>query len=189
ASLDQFGFLTRACLAALEAFTPFDTNVLYAVLHEAIYCDGPGAASDWAAHRVGLALARDPASPFAWLRPDFSLASSTAPLFFAGEMIFPFHFDTYPELMALADVARKLASYADWPALYDIRRLRDNAVPVYAASYVDDMYVDSLLARDTARLVRGVKVFETNVLHHSALRARPDEVMQQLFRLRDDVLD
>ncbi|KAG5943896.1 hypothetical protein E4U53_006988 [Claviceps sorghi] len=189
ASLDQFGFLTRACLVALEAFTPFDTNIIYAILHEAIYCDGPGRASDWAAHRVGLALARDAASPFAWLRPDFSLASSAAPLFFAGEMIFPFHFDTYPELIPLRDVARRLASYADWPALYDARRLRDNPVPVYAASYVDDMYVDSLLARDTARLVRGTKVFETNVLYHSALRARTDDVMQQLFRLRDDVLD
>ncbi|KAG6002650.1 hypothetical protein E4U21_002910 [Claviceps maximensis] len=194
ASLDQFGFFTRACLVALEAFTPFDTNIIYAILHEAIYCDGPAAPnspSDWAAHRVGLALAHEEGSPFAWLRPDFSVSptSSAAPLYFSGEMIFPFHFDTYPELIPLREVAQKLASYGDWPALYDAQRLRENAVPVYAASYVEDMYVDHHFARDTATLVRGTKVFETNVMYHNALRTKADEVMQQLFRLRDDVLD
>ncbi|KAG6002946.1 hypothetical protein E4U43_001002 [Claviceps pusilla] len=194
ASLDQFGFFTRACLVALEAFTPFDTNIIYAILHEAIYCDGPNRTSNWAAHRVGLALVNaaqdnNSHSPYDWLRRDFKFSQSTGPLFFSGEMIFPFHFTTYPELIPLREVARKLASYADWPALYDKQRLRENTVPVYAASYIEDMYVDYDLARETAKLVRGAKVFETNVMYHNALRAKADEVMQQLFRLRDDVLD
>ncbi|KAG5974959.1 hypothetical protein E4U55_007950 [Claviceps digitariae] len=195
ASLDQFGFFTRASLVALEGFTPFDTNIIYAILHEAIYCDGPNSASEWAAHRIGLTLAQESSSssstpsPFAWLRPDFTVSPSMEPLYFSGEMIFPFFFDTYPELIPLREVAHKLASYTDWPALYDEQRLRDNAVPVYAASYIEDMYVESHLARETAKLVKGAKVFETNVMYHSALRAKADEVMTQLFKLRDDVLD
>lgn len=194
ACLDQFGFLPRAPLAALEAFTPFDNNIIYAILHEAIYCDGPGSASDWAALRVGRALAaKDSGSsggnPFAWLQPDFSVSKYTGPLYFSGEMIFPLHFETYPELHCLQEAAMKLAKYDQWPALYDQQRLRENTVPVYAASYIEDMYVDYHLARETSKLVRGTKVFETNVMYHNALRAKSDEVMQQLFNLRDDVLD
>lgn len=183
-SLDQFGFLTRASLVPLEGWTPFDTNIIYAILHEAIYCDGPGSVSRWAASRVGKGL-----EPFAWLTPGFSTASSTAPLYFSGEMVFPLHFETYPELQALREEAEALANRDDWPALYDQEKLRMNHVPVYAASYVEDMYVDYDFARDTAKLVKNTKVFETNVMYHSALRAKSEEVLQQLFSLRDDVID
>ncbi|KID80151.1 Proline iminopeptidase [Metarhizium brunneum] len=185
ASLDQFGFFTRAALAPLESFTPFDTNIIYAILHEAIYCDGPRGPSNWAANRVGRILG----GPYSWLNPDFAAAQSTGPLYFSGEMIFPFHFDTYPELTPLRDVAEKLATYTDWPALYDEARLRNNKVPFYAASYVEDMYVEYHLAKDTSDMVKGSKVFETNVMYHNAVRAKADEVMHQLFSLRDDVLD
>lgn len=61
-------------------------------------------------------------------------------------------------------------------------------VPVYAASY-NDMYVDQVLARVTASRIKGIKVFETNVLFHSALRAKPDEVIRELLALRDDTID
>ncbi|KAM5351646.1 hypothetical protein ACJ41O_004369 [Fusarium nematophilum] len=184
ASLDQFGFFTRVSLTLLESWTPFDTNIIYAILHEAIYCDGPGSASSWSAYRVGKAL-----EPFAWLNSDFSVASTTGPLYFSGEMVFPDHVDTYIGLQELKEEANQLASYKDWPALYDQERLRKNRVPVYAASYVEDMYVDYDFARDTAKLVQGTKTFETNVMYHSALRAKSEEVLQHLFNLRDDVLD
>ncbi|KAF7559771.1 hypothetical protein G7046_g4363 [Stylonectria norvegica] len=183
-SLEMFGFFTRASLAPLESWTPFDTNIIYAILHEAIYCDGPGSASDWAAFRVGRS---QPA--FAWLEPGFSVESTTGPLYFSGEMIFPMHFETFPELKALREVAQRLARFKDWPALYDQDQLRKNEVPVYAASYIDDMYVDYGFAKDTAKLVKGTKVFETNTMYHSALRSRTDEVLQNLFALRDDVID
>ena len=186
ASLDQFGFFTRSSLAALETFTPFDTNIIYAILHEAIYCDGPDSSSDWAANRVGRAVS----GPFAWLHPQFTVSEAgDGPLYFSGEMVFPFHFETYPELMSLRSVAHMLASIGDWPSLYDQQRLRNNTVPVYAASYVEDMYVEYNLARETSKMVKGCKVFETNVMYHNAVRAKADEVMQQLFSLRDDVLD
>jgi hypothetical protein len=37
-------------LTQVENWIDFDTNPLYAIMHEAIYCQG--AASKWAAHRV-----------------------------------------------------------------------------------------------------------------------------------------
>ncbi|RFU79119.1 proline iminopeptidase [Trichoderma arundinaceum] len=188
ASLDQFGFLTRASLAPLETFTAFDTNIIYAILHEAIYCDGPGSVSNWSANRVGQTLAQ-----FSWLtRDNTSITSSTAPdqpLIFSGEMIFPFHFETYPELIPLRVVAERLANASDWPALYDVDQLRKNEVPVYAAAYIPDMYVDYAISKDTASLVKGIKTFETNTMHHNAVRAKAEEVFQNLFNLRDDVLD
>lgn len=183
-SLDQLGFFTRAALQAVETFTTFDANIIYAILHEAIYCDGPGQASNWSAYRVGRAL-----EPFSWLNPGRDCSKPDQPLYFSGEMIFPLHFETYPELIPLREVAEKLAATADWPRLYDEQQLRNNSVPVYAMSYVEDMYVDYDFARHTAKLVRGTKVAETNIMYHSALRAKSEEVLQTLFSLRDDVLD
>ncbi|RDA83263.1 hypothetical protein CP532_0980 [Ophiocordyceps camponoti-leonardi (nom. inval.)] len=184
ASLDQFGFFTRATLQQFETFTLFDSNIIYAILHEAIYCDGPGKPSNWAAYRVGRQKDLEPF--FAWLKPDWDDAD---PVYFAGEMIFPLHFETYPELVSLRPVAEKLAAVDDWPRLYDEEQLRDNTVPVYAMSYIDDMYVDNNFARETANLVKGTRVVETNVMYHSALRSKADEVLQALFSMRDDVLD
>lgn len=183
-SLDQFGYLSRASLTPFETSTPFDNNLIYAILHEAIYCDGPGYASRWAAQRVG-----QDREAFSWLNPGTSVSSSAEPVYFSGEMIFPSHFDTYPELVPLKEVAEKLALYDDWPALYDKAQLSKNEVPVYAASYIDDMYVDYEFARETASLVRGIKTFETNMMYHSALRIKTDDVLQNLFGLRDDVMD
>ncbi|RBQ87249.1 hypothetical protein VDGD_04283 [Verticillium dahliae] len=188
-NLDQFGHLTRAALAAVESYNPLDTNPIYAILHEAIYCYEPGVASNWAAHRVGSRLA-----PYAWLDSAKPLVLDEAdddrePLYFSGEMIFPFHLDTHPELRLLKPAADLLAAHAEWPALYDLDQLRRNDVPVYAASYVDDMYVDSRIARETAAAVRGCKVFETNTMYHNAMRAKTGEVLGELFKLRDNTID
>ncbi|KAM0283612.1 hypothetical protein ACHAQH_002390 [Verticillium albo-atrum] len=188
--LDQFGFLDRAALTAVESYNPLDTNPIYALLHEAIYCYKPGVASKWAAQRVGSRL-----TPYAWLDDSSKPLSldeaddESKPLYFSGEMIFPFHIDTYPELQALKPAADLLAAYDEWPALYDLDQLRRNEVPVYAASFVDDMYVDSRIARETAAAVRGCKVYETNTMYHNALRAKTGEVLGELFKLRDGTID
>ncbi len=36
----QFGHLTRATLGAIESAVPFDNHLIYAILHEPIYCQG-----------------------------------------------------------------------------------------------------------------------------------------------------
>lgn len=51
---DQFDFITRPTLYAIEDLLTFDETVLYAVLHEAIYCERE--ASHWAAKRVASSL-------------------------------------------------------------------------------------------------------------------------------------
>ncbi|KZL86661.1 proline iminopeptidase [Colletotrichum incanum] len=183
--LDQFGFFTRASLTDFEQATSFDSNIIYAILHEAIYTEKPGIASNWAAYRVGRALEQ-----FSWLDKEPTISEYTAaPLYFSGEMIFPLHFETYPELIELRETAEILARFDEWPDLYDHEQLRNNTVPVYAAGYIDDMYVDYEFAKETAALVKGTKVYETNQLYHSALRGRTEDVMRELFRLRDDPID
>jgi pimeloyl-ACP methyl ester carboxylesterase len=184
-SLDQFGFLTRASLAPMETFTSFDTNIIYAILHEAIYCDGPNDISNWASDRVAREL-----DIFSWLSTNGSIAANNSePLLFAGENIFPFFFDTYPELIPLKSVANKLAKVDDWTHIYDKEQLAKNEVPVYAVSYVDDLYVDYEYAKDTAELVKGTKTWETNAYPHSGLRTNTEEVLNGLFNLRDNVMD
>lgn len=184
-SLDQFGFLSRASLAPMETFTAFDTNIIYAILHEAIYCNGPNDVSNWASDRVAREL-----NLFSWLSSNGSVPSnSSEPLLFAGENIFPFFFDTYPELIPLKSVANKLAAVDDWTYIYDQEQLAKNDVPVYAAVYIDDLYVDYEYSKDTARLVKGTKTWETNAYYHSGLRTNTEEVLGALFNLRDNVID
>jgi hypothetical protein len=60
--------------------------------------------------------------------PQSASSVSEAPLFFSGEMIFPFLFDIFPELEKLAVVADELAKYSGWPELYDLFQLARNEV-------------------------------------------------------------
>lgn len=97
--------------------------------------------------------------------------------------------DSYPELDTLRETAEIVAKIDDWPDLYDEAQLAKNEVPVYSATYVDDMYVHFDYARQTASKIRGCKHFITNIWYHNALRGKSDELMKQLFALRDDVID
>lgn len=185
ADLDNFGVFSRATLNALEQDGGWDSAPIYTLLHEPCWCFGPGVAGRWAAERIGQGL-----KEYQWLRNDWPGTASLGdqPLFFSGEMIFPFHFETCSELVQMKETAHILANYDEWPSLYDIEQLGKNEVPVYAASY-NDMYVDAGLARVTASRIKGIKVFETNVLFHSALRAKSDEVFRELLALRDDTIE
>ncbi|KAK0389619.1 hypothetical protein NLU13_3194 [Sarocladium strictum] len=182
-SLDQFGFLSRASLSAVETSVPFDENIIYAILHEAIYCDGPEP-SAWSASRVGKQV-----EGYWWLKEGHEKSRPDEPLYFSGEHVFPFYFETYAELRPLKEVAEKLAHVDDWSPLYDVDQLRRNKVPVYAATFIEDLYVNYELACRTAKLVKNTKVFETNLLYHNALRAKTEEVLPRLFSLRDEVID
>ncbi len=82
-----------------------------------------------------------------------------------------------------------IAAKDDWPQLYDEAQLARNEVPVYAAAYVDDMYVDFEFSMETARKIKGCKVHITNAFYHDAIRSRAGETMKALFNLRDDCID
>ena len=174
--LTQFGHLTRPTVIALERAQSFDSNVIYTLLHEPCYCSGT--ASKWSAEQV-LAI-----------YPEFGLQNiNDNPVFFTGEMVYPFMLESYSELRKLAPVAEALAKTEDWPELYDWNQLAKNEVPVYAAVYYDDMYVDFDLSMETAGKIKGCKTYVTNAMYHDAIRSKMDDVFKALFNLRDDTID
>lgn len=142
-------------LMGVETATSFVSRPLYALLHESIYC--AGFASRWAAHRV-----RDG-------RPE--LSPDARPLQPTGEMIFPWMFDVDRSLAPLREAAELLAAHDGWPALYDLERLAANPVPVAAAIYHDDMYVESAYSLETAARVAGMRTWVTNEFSHDGLRS------------------
>jgi hypothetical protein len=111
------------------------------------------------------------------------------PIYFTGEMVFDWMLDDYSELIKLKSVGNDLASYSEWPALYDEKQLAKNEVPVYAAVYVDDMYVDYGFSMETAGKIKGCKTFITNSMYHDAVRSKMEDVTKNLFALRDDTID
>jgi hypothetical protein len=96
---------------------------------------------------------------FFW--PPRTKQASLCPLF-TGEMIFSWMFLDYAELRPLAQVAGMLAKEKDWPALYDLEQLAKNEVPVAAVTYVEDMYVDYGLSKETKEKIRGCQQWITN---------------------------
>ncbi|PGH04654.1 hypothetical protein AJ80_08488 [Polytolypa hystricis UAMH7299] len=174
--LEIFGFLTTPTLARLGSATTMDNTILYAVLHESIYCQGQ--ASNWSADRL--------ISKFDHFHNE---GNESGQFFFTGEMIYRHMFTSSPELIQVKEAADIVATYDDWPDLYDEEQLAKNEVPVYAATFIDDMYVHYQLATETAQKIKGCKQFITNTMYHNAIRADSEAVMKQLFALRDDTID
>ncbi|WP_327092764.1 alpha/beta hydrolase [Nonomuraea sp. NBC_01738] len=149
---------------------------LYSLLHEATYAQGEGA-TNWSAHRI---RAEFPAF-------DAGVAfDSGAPVLFTGEMIYPWMFDDDPALRPFGKAAELIAGRTAWPALYDLDRLRANTVPVAAAIYYDDMYLDCDLSIATARVIRGLRPWITNEYQHNALRTSNGVVLDHLIGLLRD---
>ena len=141
-------------LQSVMVETSYAQGPIYA-LQEYLY-GAPGAPTGWAADRE---IAR---------RPEF--AAGADPVLFTGETMFRWMFDQIPLLRPFAEAADVLAAVDDWPALYDLDRLAGNDVPVVAAVYFDDMYVDADLSLDTARRVGSVRPWVTNEYEHDGLR-------------------
>ncbi|NEB82492.1 alpha/beta hydrolase [Streptomyces sp. SID14478] len=156
----------------------YASHPLYALVHESIYGQG-GPATDWSAQRVRGEF------------PQFDGAKALAsggPLFFTGESVHPWQFDCDPALRPLREAAHLLAARTEWPALYDTARLAANEVPVAAAVYHDDMYVDTEHALRTARAIRGLRPWVTNEFEHDGLRAGGPRVLDRLLGMvRGDV--
>lgn len=179
--LALFGHITRPTVARITSQIPFDEVVIYAVLHEPCYCQGT--ASNWSAQRMRDSMGRE------FQIANEGGAGSGKPVYFTGEMIFPWMFEDYGELKRIAIQAEKVQQFEEWPALYDVEQLQKNEVPVYAAVYIDDMYVDFDFSMETAKIIKGCKTYVTNAMYHDAVRSRMDEVTKALFSLRDDSID
>lgn len=152
--LDEAAGLPETFLHQVLARSSYADNPLFAALQESIYGHGPGATA-WAAEAE---RAR---------RPEF--AETARPLLFTGEMIYPWMFEEIRALRPFRGAVELLAGRADWPPLYDLDRLAANEVPLAAAVYFDDMYVDSGLQLDTASRVGNARAWVTNEYEHDGI--------------------
>ncbi|MEU1026845.1 alpha/beta hydrolase, partial [Streptomyces sp. NPDC005904] len=92
-------------------------------------------------------------------------------------------FDSDPALRPLRESAELIAARSDWPRLYDVDRLAANEVPVAAAIYHDDLYVDTEHSLSTARAVRGLRTWVTDEFEHDGLRVGGPRVLDRLLAL------
>jgi pimeloyl-ACP methyl ester carboxylesterase len=156
----SYRFLTQ-----VAGHLPFDTNPIYALLHEAIYCQG--AASNWSAHRMDQ---------------EFGVLNSH-PFRYTGEMVYPWMFQSYSRLKPLAEAAEILAQKADWPNLYDADILAKNTVPCAAMIYDQDMYVERHLSVKTADSIGQMRTWVTNEFEHNGLRVDGPRILEYLLDL------
>ncbi|MEU1129107.1 alpha/beta fold hydrolase [Streptomyces sp. NPDC005900] len=165
--------LSDAFQENVQALLSYAGNPLYAVLHEAIYAQGERPTA-WAAERVRAEF------------PRFDAGKTLAgdePLLFTGEAVQRWMFDSDPALRPLRESAELIAARSDWPRLYDVDRLAANEVPVAAAIYHDDLYVDTEHSLSTARAVRGLRTWVTDEFEHDGLRVGGPRVLDRLLAL------
>jgi pimeloyl-ACP methyl ester carboxylesterase len=158
--------ISYAFLRGVENALYFDTNPIYAILHEPCYAEGT--ACNWSADRIRAEF------------PEFAITPA-GPVLFTGEMVYPWMFDEYRALQPLKAAAHILAQFEGWPQLYDKEVLRQNTVPVAAAMYYNDMYVDRLLSEEAASIIKGSKVWATSEYEHNGLRADGEKLLGRLF--------
>jgi hypothetical protein len=140
----------------------FERNPIYAILHESSYADG--VATRWSAQRV--------------MPPEYA----DMPELLTGEHVFPWMFEDYGALAPLREAAGLLAEH-EWPRLFDEAQLQANEVPVAAAVYADDLYVERTFSEETAALIRGARAWVTNEYEHNGLRADGDRILGRLIDL------
>ena len=158
--------LSQGFLYAVAELTSTSTNPLYWTLQEFIYADGELARPiDWAADRV---IADTP-----------QLATDARPLMFYGEAALPWMFDENPVLAPFAAAERLLMSDVDFGRLYDLDALARNTVPLQAAVYFDDLYVDCGLQLDTLSRVGRSHAWVSNAFEHDGLHG--SRVFKHLF--------
>ncbi len=160
--------LSYSFLRRFENSLWFETNPIYAILHESIYCEE--IASNWSAERVRSEY------------NEFEIVHNQ-PVFFTGEMVYPWMFDEYEHLRPLKEAGEILATYDGWPLLYDKSILGLNTVPCAAVIYYNDMYVERTLSEETAQTIRGMKLWVTNEYDHDGLRVDGEKVLGHLLNM------
>ena len=142
-------------MGALQGLTQA-TSPLYWPLQELIYADGT------LDEPIGWAAAREYES-----RPEFS--AEARPLMFVGEACLPWIFEDDPLLAPFKPAMDLLMEDTEFDRLYDPARLAANEVPLQAAVYFDDAYVDSGLQLDTLSRVGTSHAWVTNEFEHDGL--------------------
>ena len=162
------GQLSYSFLRSVESLTStFETNSLYALLHESIYCEGE--ASRWAAARAKKNF------------PAFKADSKS--FHFTGEMVYPSFFTDYKELKKVEEAANILAEKDDWPQLYQVEKISGASCRVAALIYDDDAFVEKEFSIETAKLLPDCNVWLTNEYEHDGLRQAPKRIIERLLQL------
>ena len=129
---------------------------LYWPLQEFIYANGElDEPIRWAAQRV-----RDE-------HPEFN--TDVRPLNFTGECMFPWMFERENALRPFKPAMDVLMGDTHFGMIYDADQLARNEVPLQAAVYYDDMYVDSGLQLDTLSRVARSHYWTTNEFEHDGV--------------------
>ncbi|WP_320780450.1 alpha/beta fold hydrolase [Streptomyces sp. CRN 30] len=170
--------LSDAFQEEVQGMLSFAGHPLWALVHESIYGQDERP-TNWSAQRIRAEF------------PQFDAAEALAegrPLPLTGETMFPWQFETDPALRPLRETAEALAARTGWTPLYDRARLAANEVPVAAAVYHDDMYVDTAHSLRTARAIRGLRTWVTDEFEHDGVRAGGPRVLDRLLAMvRDEV--
>ncbi len=172
--------LSYEFLSAMLAEQAYQTNPIYAILHESIYCQpfakntNNDTASLWSAHRVRQQY------------PEFNYQKGH-PFLFTGEMVFPWMFEQMECLKPLQQAAQLLAEKSDWPTLYNPGALALNTVPIACAVYVDDMYVEFDYSRDTLSKIPYSKAWMTNEYEHNGIGVDGERIFNQLDNMLNDL--
>ena len=146
----------------------YNTNPIFALLHESIYCQQ--SASNWSAHRVRQQY------------PQFNY-SADKPFLFTGEMIYPWMFEQFNNLKPLKEAAAMLAEKSDWPMLYQPTTLAENKVAVAAAIYSEDMFVEMRYSLETAAKVGNLKYWLTSEYEHNGIRMDGEHILDRLIAI------
>ena len=159
--------VNHSFLKAIQMQLRFDTNPIFALLHEAIYAQGE--ATSWACDQVQ--------------REHYSHYDNHDDFHFYGEMILPWMFDEIGELGNLKEAAEILASYDQWPKLYDKAVLSQNKVPVTCVVYYNDMFVNTEFSRETIDSIPNMKGWYTSEFEHCGLRTGGEKLFSRLIDL------
>ena len=110
-------------------------------------------------------------------RPEF--AATARPLMLTGEAAFPFMLEDDPLLVPFKPAVDLLMADTEFDQIYDEGQLAANTVPLQAAVYFDDLYVDSGLQLDTLSRVGASHAWVTNEFEHDGLHG--SEVFGHIF--------
>lgn len=149
-----------------DVMTATASHQLYWPLQEFIYADGTlEQPIDWAAQRVRNT------------RPEFSTDAQV--VLFTGEACFPWMFEQEHALQPFRPAVEVMMQQTQFDQIYDPVQLANNDVPLQAAVYADDMYVDSSLSLDTLSHIGNSHYWITNEFEHDGVHG--DRVFKHLF--------
>lgn len=187
--LKLFGEPGYNILNTIQGQLGFDTNILYALFQESIYCDGNNPTintSNWSAERLRYL-------------PEHSQfvfdEKTTDPVFFTGEMVYKSMYDDYVELRPFKKLADALHSNTNWPKLYDAKvlgSLEFKDVPIVGAMYFKDLYVDFNLGHKVITETfqgKNFRPYVSSQYFHSGARDDPVGIIGTLFELLESEID